>query len=150
MTIRSITSTPGMDADGTILFQSPTIEAALGISAKALIGRPCVELIAPDDRPLLGVVLEPFDGDGVLVRQLIRSTSAERHGIRPGDVIWFPPDERHWHGAAPDTAMTHIAIQEALDGSNVTWEEHVSDADYSGILCDAGRNCGSLGGSYKR
>ena len=50
--------------------------------------------------------------------------------IRPGDVIWFAPNERHWHGAGPDTGMTHIAIQEALDGSNVTWEEHVSDEDY--------------------
>ena len=50
--------------------------------------------------------------------------------ILPGDVIWFAPNERHWHGAGPDTGMTHIAIQEALDGSNVTWEEHVSDEDY--------------------
>ena len=50
--------------------------------------------------------------------------------ILPGDVIWFAPNERHWHGAGPDTGMTHIAIQEALDGSNVTWEGHVSDEDY--------------------
>ena len=50
--------------------------------------------------------------------------------IQPGDVIWFEPGERHWHGAGPDTGMTHIAIQEALDGSNVTWMEHVSDEDY--------------------
>jgi len=52
--------------------------------------------------------------------------------IFPGDTVWFAPDERHWHGAGPDTAMTHIAIQEADEtGSNVTWLEHVSDADYS-------------------
>ena len=51
--------------------------------------------------------------------------------IRPGDVIWFAPNERHWHGAGPDTGMTHIAIQEALDGSNVTWQEHVSEEDFS-------------------
>lgn len=50
--------------------------------------------------------------------------------IRPGDVIWFAPGERHWHGAGPMTAMTHIAIQEALDGSTVTWERHVTDAEY--------------------
>jgi quercetin dioxygenase-like cupin family protein len=50
--------------------------------------------------------------------------------IRPGDVVWFPPGEKHWHGAAPTTAMTHIAIQERLDGSPVDWLEHVSDADY--------------------
>ncbi len=50
--------------------------------------------------------------------------------IRPGDVIWFAPGEKHWHGAAPASAMTHIAIQEALDGEVVTWMEHVSEAQY--------------------
>lgn len=50
--------------------------------------------------------------------------------IRPGDVIWFAPGERHWHGATATTAMTHIALQEALDGKVVDWLEHVSDADY--------------------
>jgi quercetin dioxygenase-like cupin family protein len=50
--------------------------------------------------------------------------------IRPGDVIWFPPGEKHWHGAAPTTAMTHIAIQENLDGKVVDWLEKVSDEEY--------------------
>ena len=50
--------------------------------------------------------------------------------IRPGDVVWFEPGEKHWHGAAPATAMTHIAIQEALDGKAVDWLEHVSDEEY--------------------
>ncbi|WP_112663021.1 (R)-mandelonitrile lyase [Microvirga flavescens] len=50
--------------------------------------------------------------------------------IRPGDVVWFEPGEKHWHGAAPTTAMTHIAIQEALDGKAVDWLEHVSDVQY--------------------
>jgi quercetin dioxygenase-like cupin family protein len=50
--------------------------------------------------------------------------------IRPGDVIWFPPGEKHWHGAAPTTAMTHIAIQERLDGKTVDWLEKVSDEQY--------------------
>ena len=50
--------------------------------------------------------------------------------IRPGDVIWFPPGERHWHGASPTTALTHIAIQEQLDGKNVEWMERVSDDQY--------------------
>ena len=50
--------------------------------------------------------------------------------IRPGDVIWFPPGEKHWHGAAPATAMTHIAIQENLDGKVVDWLEKVSDEQY--------------------
>src|SRR5689334_24289861 len=50
--------------------------------------------------------------------------------IRPGDVIWFPPGEKHWHGATPTSAMTHIAIQEALDGKTVEWMDKVSDAHY--------------------
>jgi len=50
--------------------------------------------------------------------------------VRPGDVVWFPPGEKHWHGASPTTAMTHIAIQEALNGKVVDWMEHVSDAQY--------------------
>jgi len=60
---------------------------------------------------------------------------AQREGgpieeIRPGDVVWFPPGERHWHGAAPTTAMTHTAIQEQLDGKAVDWMEKVSDEQY--------------------
>lgn len=60
---------------------------------------------------------------------------AQREGgpveeIRPGDIVWFAPNERHWHGASADTAMTHIAISEALDGVSVTWQEPVTDADY--------------------
>ena len=50
--------------------------------------------------------------------------------IRPGDVVWFPPGEKHWHGAGPTTAMSHIAIQEAQDGSAVTWMEKVGDDQY--------------------
>lgn len=52
--------------------------------------------------------------------------------IRPGDVVWFAPGEKHWHGASAQTAMSHIAIQEALNGSTVTWMEPVTDAQYSG------------------
>ena len=50
--------------------------------------------------------------------------------IRPGDVVWFEPGEKHWHGAKPTTAMTHIAIQEKLDGKVVDWMEHVTDEQY--------------------
>ncbi len=61
---------------------------------------------------------------------------AQREGgpveeIRPGDVVWFAPDEKHWHGAAPTTAMTHIAIQEKLNGKAVEWMETVSAEEYS-------------------
>ena len=52
--------------------------------------------------------------------------------IRPGDVVWFPPGEKHWHGASPTTAMTHIAIQEKLDGKPVDWLEHVTAEQYEG------------------
>jgi len=52
--------------------------------------------------------------------------------IRPGDIVWFEPGEKHWHGASPATAMTHIAIQEQLDGKAVDWMEHVSDDEYLG------------------
>jgi len=51
--------------------------------------------------------------------------------IRPGDVIWIPPGEKHWHGASPTTALTHIAIQEQLDGKAVDWMEQVSDEQYT-------------------
>jgi len=62
---------------------------------------------------------------------------AQREGgpveeIRPGDIVWFEPGEKHWHGAGPETAMTHIAIQEKLNGSPVHWLEPVSDEDYLG------------------
>jgi quercetin dioxygenase-like cupin family protein len=52
--------------------------------------------------------------------------------ILPGDLVWFPPGEKHWHGASPTTAMTHIAIQEQLDGKAVDWLEKVSDEQYGG------------------
>jgi quercetin dioxygenase-like cupin family protein len=51
--------------------------------------------------------------------------------IRPGDVVWFEPNEKHWHGAGPTVAMTHVALQEALDGKVVDWMEKVSDAQYN-------------------
>jgi quercetin dioxygenase-like cupin family protein len=50
--------------------------------------------------------------------------------IRPGDVVWIPPGEKHWHGASPTTAMTHIAIQEKFDGKAVDWMEQVTDEQY--------------------
>tara|TARA_B100000780_G_C21070621_1_gene430775 strand:- start:866 stop:1261 length:396 start_codon:yes stop_codon:yes gene_type:complete len=50
--------------------------------------------------------------------------------VRPGDVVYFEPEEKHWHGASPEKAMSHIAIQEEVDGEVVTWMEHVSDEQY--------------------
>jgi quercetin dioxygenase-like cupin family protein len=62
---------------------------------------------------------------------------AQRRGgpieeIRPGDIVWFAPGEKHWHGAAPTTALTHIAIQEQIDGKAVDWMEKVSAEQYRG------------------
>jgi quercetin dioxygenase-like cupin family protein len=54
--------------------------------------------------------------------------------IRPGDVVWIPPGEKHWHGAAPTTSMVHIAMQESLDGDHVTWMEYVTDAEYGAAV----------------
>lgn len=54
--------------------------------------------------------------------------------IRPGDTVWIPPGEKHWHGASPTNAMVHIAMQESLDGSFATWMEQVSDADYNAAV----------------
>ena len=51
--------------------------------------------------------------------------------IRPGDTVWIPPGEKHWHGAAPTIGMVHLALHEHLDGAHATWLEHVSDAEYA-------------------
>jgi quercetin dioxygenase-like cupin family protein len=74
----------------------------------------------------LGQTLIITSGSGLVQRD--GGTIQEVH---PGDIIWFSPDEKHWHGATPTTAMTHIAIQEQLDGNVVNWMELVSDEQYS-------------------
>jgi quercetin dioxygenase-like cupin family protein len=60
----------------------------------------------------------------------VQRAGAPVEEVRPGDVVWFSPGEKHWHGATPATAMTHIAIQEKLDGKVVDWMEHVSEEQY--------------------
>ncbi len=60
----------------------------------------------------------------------VQREGGEIEQVRSGDVVWFPPGEKHWHGATPTTAMTHIAIQESLNGKNVGWMEKVSDDQY--------------------
>ncbi|MBB2709926.1 cupin domain-containing protein [Rhizobium sophoriradicis] len=77
----------------------------------------------------LGQTLIVTSGKG-----LAQSWGDDIREIRAGDTVWFAPGEKHWHGAGPDTAMTHIAIHEALDGKHVDWMEHVSDAQYSGAV----------------
>jgi len=63
-------------------------------------------------------------------RGLVQREGERIQEIRPGDVVWFAPGEKHWHGASPATAMQHIAIQEVLDGKAVTWMEHVTDEQH--------------------
>ena len=65
-------------------------------------------------------------------RGLVQREGGLIEEIMPGDVVWFSPGEKHWHGASPTTAMQHIAIQEALDGKPVDWLDHVTDAQYGG------------------
>ena len=60
----------------------------------------------------------------------VQTESGPIEDVRPGDVVWFPPGEKHWHGATSTTGMTHIAVQESLNGKNVDWLEKVSDAQY--------------------
>jgi len=60
----------------------------------------------------------------------VQSEGGPKEEVRPGDIVWFPPDEKHWHGATATTAMTHIAIAEALDGKSVDWLEKVTDEQY--------------------
>lgn len=73
----------------------------------------------------LGQVLIVTAGSGLVQRE-----GGPVQEIRPGDVVWFEPGEKHWHGASLTAAMTHIAVQEALDGKAVDWMEHVSDEQY--------------------
>ena len=61
---------------------------------------------------------------------LVQTEGSPVETVRAGDVVWFPPGEKHWHGAAPEQSMTHIAIQEAQDGAMVEWMEHVTDDEY--------------------
>ena len=63
----------------------------------------------------------------------VQSEGGPKEEIRPGDLVWCPSKEKHWHGATPSTAMTHIAIQEQLDGKVVEWMEKVSDEEYQAV-----------------
>lgn len=73
----------------------------------------------------LGQTLHVLTGLG-----LVGLRGAAPRLIRPGDTVWIPPGEEHWHGASPETAMSHLALQEALNGTAADWLEHVADEDY--------------------
>jgi len=103
------------------LFQATAPARAVGASVTFEPGarQPGTRTIGPDP-----------DRDGGLRSGAARGRS--NRGDSSGDVVWFSPGEKHWHGATPTTAMTHIAIQEQLDGKAVDWMEKVSDGQYRG------------------
>jgi len=74
--------------------------------------------------------LRPPNMNDTHIEGFVRREGGPIEEIRPGDIVWFEPGEKHWHGASPTTAMTHIAIAEALDGRVVDWLEKVSDEQY--------------------
>ena len=104
------------------LFQASTPARAVGNSVTFEPGARTAWHTHP-----LGQTLIVLTGLGLVQRE-----GGEIEEIRPGDVVWFAPNEKHWHGASPSTAMTHIAIQEVLDGNAVDWMEHVTDEQYRG------------------
>ncbi|WP_172293833.1 cupin domain-containing protein [Pseudoruegeria sp. HB172150] len=79
----------------------------------------------------LGQTLHVLSGYG-----LVQKEGEPVQVIRPGDTVWIPPGERHWHGASPEIAMCHLAIHEALDGKHIDWEEHVTDEEYNAPRAD--------------
>lgn len=80
-----------------------------------------------------GQTLHVLSGTGIVQRR-----GAEGQAIRPGDTVWIPAGEEHWHGAAPGRAMTHLAMQAKVEGSAATWLEPVSDTDYEEAAGQAG------------
>lgn len=109
---------------GTVWFD-PVIEAPEPARLRALrVGFEPGARTAWHTHPL-GQTLHVLSGVG-----LVGLRDAPPRLIRPGDTVWIPPGEEHWHGAAPQTGMVHLAMQEAIDGRAADWLEHVSDADY--------------------
>lgn len=102
------------------LFEAPSPARARGASVAFEQGARTAWHTHP-----LGQTLIVTDGVGLAQRE-----GGPIEEIKAGDVVWFEPGEKHWHGASPTRAMTHIAIQEALDGKVVEWLEHVSDEEY--------------------
>src|SRR5215475_4702145 len=104
------------------LFQSPAPARANGNSVTFEPGARTAWHTHP-----LGQILIVTAGSGLTQRW-----GGSIETIQPGDVVWIPPGEKHWHGAAPNKSMTHIALQEQIDGNQVEWLEKVTDEQYSG------------------
>jgi quercetin dioxygenase-like cupin family protein len=106
------------------LFQAPAPARGLGASVTFEPGARTAWHVHP-----LGQTLIVTAGFG-----FVQSKGDPAEAIRSGDVVWCPPGEKHWHGASPTTAMTHIAIVEMLDGKAVDWMEKVSDEEYAAAV----------------
>lgn len=106
------------------LFQAPSPARAGGATVTF---EPCART-AWHTHPL-GQTLFVTAGSG-----FVQEWDGPARRIRPGDVVWIPPGAKHWHGAAPTTAMTHIAVAEALDGKAVDWLEKVGDEQYEAAV----------------
>jgi quercetin dioxygenase-like cupin family protein len=129
MEVKSIDAVPAQDGPEQYFSGRVKIRPLFSASEPARMSCGCVTFdpcarSAWHTHPL-GQTLIVMSGRG-----FVQSWGGPVREIRAGDVIWTPPGEKHWHGAAPDSSMTHIAIQEALDGKNVDWMEKVTDDEY--------------------
>jgi len=129
MEVKSIDAVPAQDGSEQYFSGRVQIRPLFSASEPARMSCGCVTFdpcarSAWHTHPL-GQTLVVMSGRG-----FVQSWGGPVREIRAGDVIWTPPGEKHWHGAAPDSSMTHIAIQEALDGKNVDWMEKVTDDEY--------------------
>lgn len=117
---------PAEYATGTV-WQDPIIEAPAPARIRAVLVH-----FEPGARTAwhthpLGQTLHIVSGVG-----LVQTWGGPIREVRPGDTVWFAPGEKHWHGAAPTSAMTHLAMQEHVDGKSVDWLEPVTDEQYKG------------------
>lgn len=122
----------------------PSRKAPVEYFTGAVRQEPIIEASSPARVRALNVTFEPGArtawhthplGQTLIVtsgKGLVQSWGGPVREIRAGDTVWFEPGEKHWHGAGPETAMTHIAIQEGLDGKTADWMEPVSDSQYQG------------------
>jgi quercetin dioxygenase-like cupin family protein len=131
MKIIPVGSVPSSVASDSYFTGRVRIEPIIEAQAPARLRAVCVSF-EPGARTAwhthpLGQTLHVTAGAG-----LVQVWGEPIHEIGVGDTVWFSPGEKHWHGAAPTTAMTHIAMQEALDGNTVEWLEKVTDDQYGG------------------
>src|SRR4051812_2476657 len=110
-----------------VAWQDPIIEAPARIRAGRVAFEPGART-AWHTHPL-GQTLFVISGVG-----RVQTKGGPVREIRPGDTVWIPPNEKHWHGASPTNGMVHIAMHESLDGNHVTWMEYVTDQEYSAAV----------------